>query len=99
MNQITEIWNQKRGDGEVAATQLAPAIRSGTGVPSPRWAPGEERSAGLSPTLLEVTGDALLARFDPEWGGFGRAPKFPQPAMVETALRAAAKTGREDLLS
>jgi uncharacterized protein YyaL (SSP411 family) len=84
---------------EVASDQLASAIRSGTGVPAPRWAPGEEQSAVLSPALLEATGDALLARFDPQWGGFGRAPKFPQPAMVETALRAGAQTGREDVMS
>ncbi|HEX6393184.1 MAG TPA: thioredoxin domain-containing protein [Acidimicrobiales bacterium] len=97
--QIGEVWARKRPEVEIAADQLASAIRSGTGIPSPRWAPGEDRSAGSTPALLEVTGDALLARFDPEWGGFGRAPKFPQPAMLETLLRAASKAGRGDLLS
>jgi uncharacterized protein YyaL (SSP411 family) len=32
----------------------------------------------------------LLDSFDGEWGGFGRAPKFPQPTMLELALRGAA---------
>jgi uncharacterized protein len=27
--------------------------------------------------------EALLARYDPQWGGFGGAPKFPQPATLE----------------
>jgi uncharacterized protein len=27
--------------------------------------------------------EALLARFDPQWGGFGGAPKFPQPTTLE----------------
>ncbi len=33
---------------------------------------------------------ALRDSFDPEWGGFGNAPKFPQAAMVELALRGGA---------
>ncbi|HUJ65529.1 MAG TPA: hypothetical protein VLX59_08335, partial [Acidimicrobiales bacterium] len=55
--------------------------------------------ATRSPELLEVAADSLLARFDPEWGGFGRAPKFPQPAMLETLLMAASRTGRQDLMT
>ncbi|MEO8344272.1 MAG: thioredoxin domain-containing protein [Betaproteobacteria bacterium] len=33
---------------------------------------------------------ALKQRFDPEWGGFGRAPKFAHPTELEFCLRAAA---------
>ena len=29
----------------------------------------------------------LAAGFDPEWGGFGPAPKFPRPTLVELCLR------------
>jgi uncharacterized protein len=42
---------------------------------------------------VERASDAVLRSFDPEWGGFGRAPKFPQPAMVELVLRAARRQG------
>ncbi len=31
---------------------------------------------------------ALKQRFDPEWGGFGRAPKFPHPTELAFCLRA-----------
>jgi hypothetical protein len=33
--------------------------------------------------------DGLRPGFDPEWGGFGPAPKFPRPTLVELCLRAA----------
>ncbi len=33
--------------------------------------------------------DGLRAGFDPEWGGFGPAPKFPRPTLVELCLRQA----------
>ena len=71
------------------------ATEPGTGAGPGPGGPGDgARSAGL----LEAAADSLMARFDPEWGGFGRAPKFPQPAMVETLLLAAARTGRRDYL-
>jgi len=34
--------------------------------------------------------DRLAASFDPRYGGFGRAPKFPQPSTLEYLLRFAA---------
>jgi hypothetical protein len=36
--------------------------------------------------------DGLRAGFDPEWGGFGTAPKFPRPTLVELCLREARST-------
>ncbi len=37
--------------------------------------------------------DGLRPGFDPEWGGFGPAPKFPRPTLVELCLRAARASG------
>ena len=42
--------------------------------------------------LATVTGE-LAERFDPEWGGFGAAPKFPRPTLVELCLRQAGGAG------
>ncbi len=36
---------------------------------------------------IDAARAALAAAFDPEHGGFGTAPKFPHPAMIERALR------------
>jgi uncharacterized protein YyaL (SSP411 family) len=35
----------------------------------------------------------LAGGFDPEWGGFGPAPKFPRPTLIELCLRHARRTG------
>ncbi|HSD65215.1 MAG TPA: thioredoxin domain-containing protein, partial [Vicinamibacteria bacterium] len=47
-------------------------------------------------------GDALLAdlaaRFDPEWGGFGPAPKFPSPANLFFLLERAASEEAHGML-
>ncbi len=38
---------------------------------------------------MDRAGADLAERFDTTWGGFGRAPKFPQPALIDLALRRA----------
>ncbi len=89
MTQVSAAWRDRRPDIERDADRLADAVRSGirvTGItkldpsaPSP-----------LSPSLVRGGVDALRSAFDREWGGFGRAPKFPQASMVELALRGGA---------
>jgi uncharacterized protein YyaL (SSP411 family) len=39
-----------------------------------------------------------LSQFDQEWGGFGRAPKFPQASVLEFLLRHHRRTGNEQAL-
>jgi hypothetical protein len=49
------------------------------------------RAASLpGPEVATALQDALAQRFDPEWGGFGRAPKFPSPANLFFLLERAA---------
>ena len=57
--------------------------------------PGAAASGtGLDPDALRAAAVAGLgAGFDPEWGGFGPAPKFPRPTLVELCLRQAARGG------
>jgi uncharacterized protein YyaL (SSP411 family) len=40
-----------------------------------------------SPGAIELAVDAIAGTFDPSNGGFGRAPKFPQPSTLEFLLR------------
>jgi uncharacterized protein YyaL (SSP411 family) len=41
---------------------------------------------------------SLRSQFDPQWGGFGQAPKFPQESSLELLLRAAAEGDRPEIL-
>ena len=62
------------------------------------------RTAALAPaesfdtrTMRTSTIDELRSRFDPVWGGFGGAPKFPGTFAIDTALREFMRTGDESL--
>ena len=53
-------------------------------------------SAGLDPdALIDQVVAGLAPGFDPTWGGFGPAPKFPRPSLVELCLRHHRRTGSE----
>ncbi len=65
-----------------------------------------QESAAISPSAEPLTesllGEAarVLARgFDPEWGGFGGAPKFPPASALEFLLRRHRRTGDEEALT
>ncbi|MEM8535126.1 MAG: thioredoxin domain-containing protein [Chloroflexota bacterium] len=46
----------------------------------------------ISPALLDEAYAVLHGQFDPKYGGFGNAPKFPQPMIFEFLLRYAVRT-------
>ena len=46
----------------------------------------------LNARTLELAERAFAGSFDDTWGGFGRAPKFPQPMGLEGLLRAWARS-------
>ncbi|MHB8505972.1 MAG: thioredoxin domain-containing protein, partial [Acidimicrobiales bacterium] len=94
---VDDAWRTKRPELTNDADHLVDAIRKGTALPSAGWAADGDPRAARSPFLLAATADALLSRFDPEWGGFGPAPKFPQPPTLELLLQAWDRTGRDDI--
>ena len=50
-------------------------------------------SGGLQTQVLETAIQNLANNYDCTWGGFGRAPKFPQPMGLEFLLRDFLRTG------
>jgi uncharacterized protein YyaL (SSP411 family) len=63
-------------------TTLAPGPADGPG-PAGLAVLGGPGSPGPAGDALARAARALLARFDLEWGGFGTAPKFPQPGALD----------------
>ncbi|MDQ6784559.1 MAG: thioredoxin domain-containing protein [Actinomycetota bacterium] len=90
--QVRRAWEDRREGLETDAAQLSSAVRTGTGLPLRNEADG----APTDEDLVGTTMAGLLARHDPEWGGFGSAPKFPQAAMTELVLQAWAAGARSD---
>ncbi len=99
MRRVSEAWMTRRDGLESDAAQLTEAVRVGTGLPGAGLSSGDDAGAGLPPELLTVATSNLLGRFDPEWGGFGRAPKFPQPTMLEMLLQDWSRTANPDVLN
>ena len=76
---IADLYRDRRGDVEGTASRLEEALGRAA-----RSAPSTEP---LTEDLLREAARALRAQFDPDWGGFGGAPKFPPASTLEFLLR------------
>ena len=81
MENIARAWHERRG--EVLAQNEA--VRSALAQNQPP--PGAQQALNDAP-LADAVGD-LAQAFDPVWGGFSRAPKFPRPGELFFLLRRA----------
>src|SRR5918993_4141888 len=59
---------------------------------------GGESEKALSPELLDDAFASISRGYDPEWGGFGGAPKFPSPMNLEFLLRYRLRSGNPQAL-
>ena len=76
---VAEAWEEKRSEVEGSAAHLVEHIRDGA-----RLQPSDEP---LGEELLAEAQRNLRDGFDPQWGGWGRAPKFPPAPVLEFLLR------------
>ena len=88
---LSDVWQHRRHEVETQADELSDAIRSRSVIPAQTpgqslFGPGGPAGGGRGPDLLGVATAEMAERFDAEWGGFGGAPKFPQPTLVDLAL-------------
>ena len=79
LDAVADAYRNRREAVEENAEQLREFLERSTQVTP---APGE-----LGPEILERAVRGLSRSFDGEHGGFGGAPKFPQPANLEFLLR------------
>jgi hypothetical protein len=76
---IADVWEHRRSEAELQSAKVTEAVeRTGRLGPS---------SEPLTDQILQTAFDGLRRAFDPRWGGFGSAPKFPQPMTLEFCLR------------
>jgi uncharacterized protein YyaL (SSP411 family) len=88
LEDIAESWETERDDLEERADEWAAAVENELeSVPEPDGPPGAD--------ALAAAGEAALRSADREHGGFGSAPKFPNPQRVELLFRAFDRTGRD----
>jgi uncharacterized protein YyaL (SSP411 family) len=90
---IANAWKTQRADvaqqSEAITAQLNEASDFSKGLPD----------ALLTPTILQNAFETLSRQFDSHYGGFGSAPKFPQPANLDFLLRFHAYSHRQEPLA
>ena len=82
---LADAWRKRHAEIALQADTMLMTLAEGVHTTH-----AEERAAFMS--LREAGFQAAVARFDPEHGGFGAAPKFPQPALVAFLLDLAARS-------
>ena len=74
---VAAAWRERREEVEGQAARIDEALR---GLPEPSREP-------LTDSLLEDAVRGIASTFEPAFGGFGRAPKFPAASTIELLLR------------
>ena len=81
LRQIQQLWENQRGDLTDSAAELQSRLEQMAAIrPSPS-------GPVLAPDVLRNAGLLFKQAFDPRHGGFGGAPKFPQPSQPQFLLR------------
>ena len=82
LRQIHEVWQTRRGEIAGSAEEIHARLEASS---------ANADAGDLLPTqeALKNAGDSFKRMFDPRHGGFGGAPKFPQPGIPSLLLRCA----------
>src|SRR5262245_42789813 len=86
---VAEAYRARRGDVNKNASQLREMLQRKIAPP---------RSGSLTPALLDDALRGVLSSIDWAEGGFGGAPKFPQPMTLEFLLRQYVRAGAAQAL-
>ncbi len=105
--QIAEVWQKDWARLTASSEKALQELRRVTAAEQPTattaTAAGAGRapasaSPGLDASLLTRAYEALKTSYEPRYGGFGGAPKFPRPSAPAFMLRYHAGTGARDAL-
>jgi len=83
LKRIAEVWHEDRAGIEEQASQLTQAVTEQLFVTA---------KAPVASSLITQAAEQLSQSYDPRWGGFGGAPKFPPAAALRMLLRLHART-------
>ncbi|MEE9255829.1 MAG: thioredoxin domain-containing protein [bacterium] len=87
---LTEVYRTRRADLEENAGKLTESLRQ---MSAPAAGAGD-----LNQGFIARAAEELKGRFDPQWGGFGGAPKFPPSMALMLLLREWRRSGDKHLL-
>ena len=91
LTQIGEAWKTQRKEIVESATDISQKIGESVALKA-------REGIKLDPAWLEQAVTRFKAEYDPRYGGFGNAPKFPRPSQPLMLLRHAYRTGDQDAI-
>ncbi len=89
LQQVTDVWRERGIEVAASADEITARLELAT----------SQKSAGdksLSAEVIRRAGDLFKESFDAQNGGFGGAPKFPQPSMPSLLLHCAKRFGDDE---
>ncbi|HWB04890.1 MAG TPA: thioredoxin domain-containing protein [Verrucomicrobiales bacterium] len=92
LQRVDELWRDNRADLEKDANNLTSELEKYMNE-------GKSAAAGakLPDNLITAAANGFAKGYDPQWAGFSKAPKFPQPQVPGLLLLAAAHSGDKSL--
>ncbi len=73
--QVADLWSEKKD--ELAARIAEAKTKEAAAAPEP---------GSLTWDIVDQVGSLIRGQYDPQYGGFGREPKFPQPKLLRFLL-------------
>ena len=86
---IANAYREKNGDVVEQAKMVESAIAQAESFAG--------RSGSLTANLIAAIQESAFKMFDPQHGGFGHAPKFPHPSVLDLLIERYGRTGDENL--
>jgi uncharacterized protein YyaL (SSP411 family) len=86
---IADAYHQKNGDVVQQAEMVEVALSRAESFAG--------SSGEFTPKVIDAIVDAAFKMFDPQHGGFGSAPKFPHPAVLDLLIDQYARSGDNKL--
>ena len=88
--EIAGVWRDKRHE-------LEPRLREMKEHEAHARVEREQKAGDLEPAIVHSIGALIRGQYDPEFGGFGREPKFPQPNLLRFLIDEYRRTMSDDV--
>ena len=92
LKQIADAWKNQKSEILNSANDISQRISESIALKA-------KADIQLDPAWLDKAVSQFKTQYDPRFGGFGNAPKFPRPSLPLMLLRHAHRTGDQDAIN
>ena len=91
LQQVADLWRERKAEIAASADEIHARLELAV-------AHDAKENFPLTPEILQRAAQLFKSAYDPIHGGFGGAPKFPQPSIPSLVLRAAKRFGDDEAM-